>query len=40
MAEIVSKREITFLKNKIDIEFMYIAQYNKDKTFFTIIPPL
>lgn len=34
MAEIVSKREFTFLKNKIDIEFMYIAQYNKDKTFF------
>lgn len=34
MAEITSIREITVNKEKIKIEFTYIAQYNKSKTCF------
>ncbi len=34
MAEITSIREIIVNKEKIKIEFTYLAQYNKDKTYF------
>ena len=34
MAEITSVREIMVNKAKIKIEFTYLAQYNKDNTYF------
>ena len=34
MAEITSIREINVKKEIIKIEFTYIAQYNKQKTYF------
>ena len=34
MAEITSIREINLKNQKIKIEFTYIAQYNKQKTYF------
>ena len=34
MAEITSIREIIVNKEKIKIEFTYLAQYNRDKTYF------
>lgn len=34
MAEITSVREINVNKENIKIEFTYLAQYNRDKTYF------
>ena len=34
MAEITSIREIIVNKEKINIEFTYLAQYNRNKTYF------
>lgn len=34
MAEITSVRKIKIKDNNIIIEFMYIAQYNRDRTYF------
>ena len=34
MAEITSIREISVNKENIKIEFTYLAQYNRDKTYF------
>lgn len=34
MAEITSIREINVKKETIKIEFTYLAQYNRDKTYF------
>ena len=34
MAEITSIREIFVNKEKIKMEFTYLAQYNRDKTYF------
>lgn len=35
MAEITSVREININNENIKIEFMYIAKYNKNKTYFS-----
>ena len=35
MADITSVKELSYKKEKIKIEFTYIAQYNKQRTYLT-----